>query len=710
MSSTNTVSRYAILIGINAYPDRPLAGCVRDVKAVKEYLKRVSNNNNDTHIELFIAANQNSPSIGTTDTSSDDPSRRPTYRNITNALENVTTAAKPGDLVYIHFSGHGTRCEPYAEFSSQSTGDLALVLLADEKRNGSNIFLRGPRLALALNAMVEKGLIVTVVLDCCFSGSVYRREDNPKVRFYPGSEDLLSPDVLPDVEEAKEDIIEDTEMAETTTTPDPSSEGESRDASMRLNWLINPDGYSILAACGPHEEGLEREFDGETRGILSYLLLQALQHHGGLGKRLQDIYAFLQAKFRDGIWQQNPILYGNKRQGFFGTVAARSLDAHDTAVVPIVRAQDGSVELHAGQAQGVCVGDIFALCSAANAVGSGNSGLERDQVLGKVTKVGALVSQLNVDEGGEQIAPQIPISVHHVETGWIARPLTRLSLQKFRIQPSPNITSRAEWLTALNERSLDLYEDGEIGAPSFRVDLNIATEEYEIRDVESGQKITNLPPMPANSSQTEKQTSYSLCAKILEHLARYSLAKQLTTMEPADLAQSFAKSFIVQITTRSSGTVSHVGSPVVEVYHSSDKKWTFELQVENKNPSHAIYVYVHNMGPLWQVEGIDMGSYQVIPPRDDDQNFSGVVKKKLRTMVPAEMVSQGYRRCEDIIKVFVTSRPTSFDILELPKIGRVASPPKDSSSRISWSSGGHDDASGCLWAAVNFTVYTTLKE
>ena len=32
-------SHYAILIGINAYPDKPLKSCVRDVQKIKECLE-----------------------------------------------------------------------------------------------------------------------------------------------------------------------------------------------------------------------------------------------------------------------------------------------------------------------------------------------------------------------------------------------------------------------------------------------------------------------------------------------------------------------------------------------------------------------------------------------------------------------------------------------------------------------------------------------
>ncbi|KAK0703663.1 caspase domain-containing protein [Lasiosphaeria miniovina] len=673
------ISRFAILIGINAYPDRPLQGCVRDILAFERYLQQVSSN---THIQLFTAASSlnpsPSPSPGLAETFA-DPSTLPTYRNVTLGLEKVTLAAQPGDLVYIHFSGHGTRCEPYAEFSNQSTGDLALVLLSGKKND--EIFLRGPRLARALNAMVEKGLVVTVVLDCCFSGSVYRR-DNPRVRFLPCDSVL---------DQVEIDADEDDKTGELEAIIDSGN----RDASARVNWLINPAGYSILAACCPHEEALESEFDGQPRGVLSYLLLQVLQEHGGLGTRFQDIYASLQAKFkaRDASQQQNPVLYGNKRQGFFGKTYSDTTTA--VTAVPIVRGPDGSLQLQAGQAHGVSCGDRFTLYPVSKTGDNNDSSFAGNQALSKAIKVRALTSQL------EHVDDAAPTTTHGpTETGWLARPLNRRSLEKFSIQLSPDILPREEWLTAMRGRHLGIVHgesDGPSTAASFRVDLN-RNEEYEIRD-QSGQKLINLPLM----LQSQTETNY-FC-DVMEHLAKFALVGQLTDnsstsmeKEPDERAiEPFAKSFSVQITTRS-GAIVDAGCPV-QVDHS-EKLWTFELQVENKGDK-ALYLYAYNMGPLWQVEGIDFGTYQLVPPRDDDQKLSGVVKKRLRTMVPPKMLADGYRQCEDIIKVFVTSQPTSFDILELPEIGEVA-PEKKSSSRISWAD--HDVLA--KWAALSFPIHT----
>ncbi|KAH6696608.1 putative caspase [Leptodontidium sp. MPI-SDFR-AT-0119] len=643
-----TVTRYAILIGIDAYPDRPLQGCVRDVQTIKTYLEGVVGS---VQLQIFTATKSTNPESTNL---SEDPILLPTYHNVTSALEKTTTMAKAGDVVYIHYSGHGTRGAPSSEFSNKSTGDLALVLLNDGKENDVR-YLWGPRLALSLKAMVDKGLVVTLVLDCCFSASLYRRDD-PSVRSL-----LYSPEI-----DSKFPL--DLEKG----TEDGAGGLASRDASMLPNWLINPDGYAILVACGPHEEALERKFDGQTHGILSYFLHRTLKECGGLGKKHKNIYDHLRANFRDSAPQQNPVLYGNTSQGFF----LHTNSEITIPTVPITEKRDGSLELQAGRAHGVSDGDRFAMFPLGSA--ESNSGLRGDLVIAKVAQARALTSKLEL----------LDTTSIRVQTGWIAKSLTRLSLHRFPIRLASDILHQDEWLTALKEQPLNVFIDVDNQPFSFHVVLN-SNKEYEILD-ESDQRIINLPTMP----QAESDASH-IC-KIIEHLARFKLVRELAD----NVENPFRALFSVQIISRS-GDIFGPGR-WIEVEEDKEAKFMFELQVENKG-NKSIYVYVYDMGTCWQIENILRGSYEVVPSKNSGQGFTGALKKKLKTMVPAEVRERGYRQCEDIIKVFITSQPTSFDSLELPKLG-------ESVKRSATSRAGREEGdSSEEWAALNFLIRTSAK-
>ncbi len=72
-------------------------------------------------------------------------------------------------------------------------------------------------------------------------------------------------------------------------------------------------------------------------------------------------------------------------------------------------------------------------------------------------------------------------------------------------------------------------------------------------------------------------------------------------------------------------------------------------------------------------------------------------------LIPRELKEKGYRSCEGIIKVFVTSHPTSFDFLELPRLGEPARASKTDRTK--------HEISGVLedWTAVRFSIRTVVR-
>jgi hypothetical protein len=653
MDSHNSTTHYALLVGINAYSKSPLKYCVQDVLNIKEYLNSALSSVN---IRFFTAAETVNlkPSDGT-----EDSVLRPTYERVTRALEEVTRETKPGDFVYVHFSGHGTRVSPDDTFSNKSTGDLGLVLLNSDN-NDKVKYLWGSTLAVALEAMVNKGLSVTLVLDCCFSAAVYRR-DQPGVRFLPY-----------DAEVDSEYSMKSFNLSE---IPEIETEvSENRDASMKSNWLIQSDRYAIFSACGPHE--LASEFiseDKEGHGALSYFLLRALNECGGVNRPHKYIYDNVRANFRKHWPRQHPVLYGNKDQGFFGHP---DLDV-TSITIPIVERDNYSLELQAGQAHGVCEDDQFtAYFVSSTDTDPRSEGIARTV---KVIRTRALTSDLEL----------LDMTTTRFRAKGPAKPRTRALLRRFPIGLAADIPFRAQWLTALTARSLGVFNtDQEQFA--FQIVSN-SNKEYKILDKDE-QKIVSFPSTMTN------QTDLNSVCDFAEHLAKFELARNLVNVMTSDL---FRESYDVEIVSRA-GKVYSPGS-VIEMKHDAYANYTLELRVENKG-NEVLYVCVYNLGPCWQIQNILRGSYEVVPPRDDSEGFTGVFRKKVKTVVPPEISNRSLKDCKDIIKVFVTSQPTSFDILELPKLG-------DAVKRRESGEDNRDSSGRSLedWAALNFSVHTFLE-
>ncbi|GES65892.1 peptidase C14, caspase catalytic [Aspergillus terreus] len=488
------ISRYAILIGINAYQERPLKGSVQDVQRIERYLKEAS-----TSVQIEMLTATRSDDDGGARRLMEPQHSWPTHRNVVSALTRVLSSAKAGDLVYIHYSGHGTRIGSQYLHSNWSTGDLALVLL-DERNEGREKYLYGAVLASHLRKMVDNGLVLTLVLDCCFSAAVYRHDDST-VRYLPYNPDL------------SEDSAEET-----------SSSGYGhRDACMLPNWLINPDGYAILAACGPHE--VAKEIDpgnGQMHGALSYFLLAFIEING-LGIRHDAIHKHLASQFQESnLHQQSPVVYGNRKQPFF----QQSDFENPGAITSIIMNPDASLVLSAGNAHGIHIGDCFAL--------QGMNSAEEDCSLSsghslsiRVVQVGPLTSKVDL-LGGPAPSP--------TSTRWFATGYPRKYFQKYPVRLAGDLPHLHKLLRALEAQSLSCHMN-EKQEYSFYITMN-NNSQYEIHD-RSGNIIENLPDM------VQGRIDFGTISNIVEHLVRYKFTRDLSNNIFAEQFQQLFDAHII---------------------------------------------------------------------------------------------------------------------------------------------------------------------
>lgn len=92
------MAKRALLIGIN-YPgtSEELQGCVNDVRRMYKCL-----------VDRFGFAEEDITVLIDTDKSY----TQPTGKNIRQALSELIKPAKSGDVLFVHYSGHGTRVPP----------------------------------------------------------------------------------------------------------------------------------------------------------------------------------------------------------------------------------------------------------------------------------------------------------------------------------------------------------------------------------------------------------------------------------------------------------------------------------------------------------------------------------------------------------------------------------------------------------------------
>lgn len=223
------------------------------------------------------------------------------------AFKQLGDTAQSGDLVYIHFCGHGGRASTmFPKLKGENGIDEGLV--PTDIGNSEARYLRDIELAKLLNEMVDNGLIVFVVLDSCHSGGMTRGRGGVGIRGINSVDKTARP--TESLVGSHEELVE---------LWDHLTEGRTRDLKLGSGWLPEPKGYTLLAACRPSESAYEYAFEGtERNGALTYWLLDSLQDIGP-GLSYKVLHDRIVAKVHSQFENQTPQLQGEGDRAVFGS-------------------------------------------------------------------------------------------------------------------------------------------------------------------------------------------------------------------------------------------------------------------------------------------------------------------------------------------------------------------------------------------------------
>jgi len=316
---------HVLLIGIDAYPKgKVLHGCVNDVDALEAiFLDRLAVPS--AAIKKLVAphAGANRPSRVSED--------KPTTTNIRRALEDLTTnEVRPGDRVFIHYSGHGTQT-----FSSVSRAAQEALVPVDGLSGGELLF--DHELNGILRRIAERTEDLTVMLDCCCSAGATRSALAPQssaIRFCH-----------------VDDAVTSTRTMSTRTT-------STRSAGYHSGLLSNIDpsdpGFLVAASAQSGEWANEsNDAHGVRHGAFTAAfldLLKSIPPDQLEALRWADIWLRLRSRVTTSFAGQHPCLLGRNERRIFGGPFRRQ-----DAGIPIT-AENGAYHLHAGTLVGLGVG------------------------------------------------------------------------------------------------------------------------------------------------------------------------------------------------------------------------------------------------------------------------------------------------------------------------------------------------------------------
>ena len=258
------MSKKALLIGINKYrvPGADLRGCVNDVKNIQSVLT-----------EYYGFADEDMTVL------TDDAA---TKKAIQSGIKKLIAGGKKGDVLLLHYSGHGSNVP-------DDNGDEAdhrdeILCPTDLDWNDP---LRDDWLRVQFDKL-KKGVSLTVIFDCCHSGTATRAILPPDAariaRFLPCPLDLMA-----------------TESGRALSGKTRGTVRKSSSAARKKNDVVSATIPEVLiTGFRDTQTSADASIDRSFNGALTYYLVSALREAKG-----QLTYRDLHSRARQLLKQEN---------------------------------------------------------------------------------------------------------------------------------------------------------------------------------------------------------------------------------------------------------------------------------------------------------------------------------------------------------------------------------------------------------------------
>jgi hypothetical protein len=267
------MAKRALLIGINKYniPGADLRGCVNDVRNLSAAL---------TQFYGFAAAD-----IKTL------LDAQATKKNMQAGIKALITGAVKGDTLVLHYSGHGANVPDDNGDEADGRDEILCPTDLDWKDPLTDDWLR------ATLDRLKKGVSLTVIMDCCHSGTNTRAilpPDAPSIpRYLPNPWDLMA------VESGRK--LKGRQRGEFRA---------SSPAARKKSDIVNAEIAELLiTGCRSTQTSADAKIGGSFNGALTWNLVAALKE--GKGKlSYRDLHAKTVLKLKAGGFDQVPQLEG----------------------------------------------------------------------------------------------------------------------------------------------------------------------------------------------------------------------------------------------------------------------------------------------------------------------------------------------------------------------------------------------------------------
>ncbi|MBL8075439.1 MAG: caspase family protein [Nitrospira sp.] len=269
------MAKRAVLIGINKYqvPGSDLNGCVNDVKNLSGVLK--------TYYGF-----QDKDITTLTDL-------KATKKAMQAAIQKLIKSGKKGDTLLFHYSGHGSNVPDDNGDEADRRDEILCPTDLDWKDA-----LRDDWLRKTFNKL-RKGVNLTVIMDCCHSGTITRAilpPDAPRrERFLPCPLDFMA-----------------TESGRKLRGTVQGQLGKASRERKRKNDVVHADIQEMLiTGCRATQTSADAHIGGTYNGALTYYLIESIKEAEGK-LTYRELHRRTLAKLKAEDFDQIPQLEGQR--------------------------------------------------------------------------------------------------------------------------------------------------------------------------------------------------------------------------------------------------------------------------------------------------------------------------------------------------------------------------------------------------------------
>ena len=272
------MNRRAFLVGLNRYPDprNNLKGCVNDVLLMAKTLREQYSFAGPSDIKLLT-------------------DERATTAGIRKGLEWLVGEASAGDSLVFHYSGHGSQVR---DVDGDELSDNLDEIICPYDLDWDQPFTDDDLADIC--GRVPRGTLLTVILDCCHSGTGLReflRPDLPiRYKFLPAPVE---------VRHRSELRIENRGVDRSVTMTGPDRKFPVR----RFGISLTKTNAVLIAGCRSDQTSADAWIDGDYHGALTYYLWRSLRE-GNWKTTYRKLIETTGASLADHNYDQVPQLEG----------------------------------------------------------------------------------------------------------------------------------------------------------------------------------------------------------------------------------------------------------------------------------------------------------------------------------------------------------------------------------------------------------------